>query len=69
MQYGLDGWTIYLAQAVLSLADDAGMPDSHWQTDERITFARSLLEIGPEDRYTRSSEWDMSQYDGERNTT
>lgn len=32
-----------LAEAVLSLAEDAGMPDSYWATDRRIKLALHIL--------------------------
>lgn len=35
-----------LAEDVLSLADDAGMPDSYKDTDSRMQRARDVLEAG-----------------------
>lgn len=32
-----------LAEAVLTLAEDAGMPDSYWSTDSRIKLALHVL--------------------------
>lgn len=33
-----------LARAVLTLAEDAGMPDTFWGTDSRIRLALHILE-------------------------
>lgn len=46
-----------LAEAVLSLADDAGMPDSFWGTDARIVLACEALEVPRDGRYTHSHLW------------
>lgn len=32
-----------LARAVLTLAEDGGMPDSFWATDSRIDLAKHIL--------------------------
>lgn len=41
---------IYLARAVLELADLGGMPDSYWQTDQRIQFAREVVGLDVDQR-------------------
>jgi hypothetical protein len=46
-----------LAKAVLRLADDAGMPDSFWQTDGRTTLARKALDVPEHGRYTHAHVW------------
>lgn len=38
-----------LAIAILSLAEDAGMPDTYWATDSRIRLACKTLWPGVED--------------------
>lgn len=50
-----------LAIAILQLADDAGMPDTYWQTDSRVTLAREVLSIPEDGRYTHSERWDRVQ--------
>jgi len=32
-----------LAKAVISIAEDAGMPDSYFETDSRIKLAKEVL--------------------------
>ena len=46
-----------LAIALLSLADDAGMPDSVWQTDTRVLLARAVLNVPQDGRYTHAHLW------------
>ena len=48
---------VWLARALLNFADSAGIPDSRWQTDERIHFARVILGVSEHERYTRCGEW------------
>lgn len=46
-----------LARAVLQLADVGGMPDSFWQTDERVKLARYVLNIPQDGRYKCAADW------------
>lgn len=56
----MDQRTHDLAIAVLSLADEVGMPDSFWQTDPRVVLAREVLEVPSNGRYTHYDRWRMS---------
>jgi hypothetical protein len=49
-----------LAQAVLSLADSAGMPDSFWETDSRVALARQVLGVPQDGRYSHAHLWSNS---------
>lgn len=54
----------FLARAVLRLADKGGMPDSFWQTDADVQFAKEILRLEDDERYTKSYLWeDESQYE------
>ncbi len=44
-----------LAEALLSIASDAGMPDSYWHTDSRIGLACRVLGITRDEAVER--EW------------
>lgn len=46
-----------LAQAVLQLADDGGMPDSTWNTDERVQLACAALGVPEGGRHTHGRLW------------
>lgn len=48
-----------LARAVLQLADVGGMPDSFWQTDQRVALARYVLNIPQDGRYKCAKEWEF----------
>lgn len=52
------GTAIVLAAYVLQLADLAGMPDTFWQTDRRVTLAREILGIPADGRYTHQVIWE-----------
>ncbi len=56
---------VWLARAILSLADSADMPDSFWQTDQRVAFARSILGVAEDERYEKEHLWDEAAlYEG-----
>lgn len=46
-----------LAQAILSMADQAGMPDSWWETDWRCVLAREVLEVPRDGRNSHAHLW------------
>jgi hypothetical protein len=46
-----------LAAALLSIVDVAGMPDSYWQTDSRVTLARQVLDVPVDGRYSHAHLW------------
>lgn len=50
-----------LAQAILSLADTAGIPDSFWQTDSRVALAREVLDVPEDGRYSHAHLWESTR--------
>lgn len=55
-----------LSLALLSLVEDAGMPDSYWATDGRVALARRCLGLSDEDRYSRKFARMLDRYDARR---
>jgi len=47
-----------LAKAILQLADVAGMPDSIWASDSRVSMAREVLEVPVNGRYDFAHLWE-----------
>lgn len=48
---------LWLFRGILRAADNAGMPDTYWQTDRQIAAARDALGVPADGRYTHAHLW------------
>jgi len=54
---------VVFAKAVLQLADAGGMPDTFWQTDQRVKAARDVLGVPADGRYSHAHLWEIPASD------